>query len=133
MMYYWSISVTILTTNRGFCWQWKWNGWRAAIKSLFTPVDWDTGNPLPFWTTKRGEQFDYTHAQLITPPSGVGLFGLAPIKPEGAPIQYDSEFEYWIGTKYLGTWWSVKFRTRWFNIYYRHRSWARDIFYIAKD
>lgn len=90
--------------------------------------------PKPrMWTLKKGEQFDYTNATFhyeVARRDGDG-FGLATIKQEGQPIRYDQGK--WIGAVSLGNWWSIKFHTRWFDIYYRRRSWTKDIFYITRN
>jgi hypothetical protein len=93
----------------------------------------DTNCGIPFWTFKKGESFDYTNALPILPvfireEDGWNLFPM--IKPEGAPVQIGMET--WEGAIKIGDWWSIKFQTKWFHIYYRHRSWTTDIFYISK-
>lgn len=115
--------------------QLKWHGLWQAFKWLFTGVrSFDTSYPANFWEFKKGEQFDYTNARIVFPepdkdPHNGWSFGLAPVKPEGAPIAYD--YIKWEGEVKLGDWWSIQFKTRWFVIRFRYRSWTKNIFYIA--
>jgi hypothetical protein len=93
---------------------------KMKVKGFFTGRNFD-GMAHPFWTFKKGTQYDYSEARPV--------HRLAPIKEEGHPIFYDSE---WEGVKFLGTWWSIQFHTKWFEIRYHYRSWTKDIFYIAR-
>lgn len=114
---------------------WKWYGPWRAVQWIFTGSrDFDTSYPAPFWTFKKGTQYDYTNAHLVYPEGHKDInegwtFGLAPVKQEGAPIEYD--VMRWEGEVKLGDWWSLQFRTRWFIIRFRYRSWTKNIFYFA--
>lgn len=84
--------------------------------------------PIPnrlTWKIKRGEHYTYPDK----PPYFSPALGLAPIKPEGAPIEYTLDL-----IKYpAGYWWSVEFRVSHLVGRFRYRSWTSNIFYIAWD
>jgi hypothetical protein len=118
--------------------QLRWIGPLKTFKWLFSgQKSFDTYYPADFFLFNKGTQYDYTNARLdfntITRNKDPN-FGWdeepAPIKPEGCPVPLETWG--WIGAVELGNWWSLQFKTRWFIIRFRYRSWDKNIFYIAR-
>lgn len=96
-------------------WQGRLNGY-----------NWD-GIPNKVVQFKQGEYHTYPDK----PPFWTGGPNIMPVKNEGWPIDFNALGDL-ISTK-AGDWWSVRLDMYHLHIYFRYRSWTKNIFYVAWD
>jgi len=103
-------------------WQGRLNGY-----------NWD-GVPNKVVRFTKGIQLDYTNMRMPIPELVREDDGWAVeymVKPEGQPIRYYTNMDN--GIIELGNWWTIRLDMYHFHIYFRYRSWTKNLFHIAWD